>query len=206
MQVLHLDSLKDSDVILHTQKPLSWVWEITVLRVKFSAITNMIGELNYLQLLNKVNGLALDWKTRSLTLNGRVLIVNTLLVSQFVYKFLNLSSPSIATLGAFTHLVKDLLWPNKRPTAAYDKLTLPYTRGGLQLVDLYLKDVSLKAAWIQRLMFAEHLHFWVEKFLPLKHPDIWYCNISRKDILAINNRNQKDVWWDIWVAWSEYIY
>ena len=86
-QVLRLGSLKDSDAQIYTQKPLNWVKEITVLGVKFSTNSCMMIQNNYQAIMQKLRGLCTCWSNRSLTLIGKVLVVNPLLVSQFFYKF-----------------------------------------------------------------------------------------------------------------------
>ena len=111
-QVLRIGSLKDSDAQLITQKPLSWVKEITVLGVKFTATTQEMPELNYEVVLNKLEGAIVNWTNRSLTILGKILVLNTLLASQFVYKFLCLHSPS-QVLSAYRKLATEFLWNSK---------------------------------------------------------------------------------------------
>ena len=151
-QVLRLGSLKDSDAQIYTQKPLNWVKEITVLCVKFSTNSCMMIQNNYQAIMQKLRGLCTCWSNRSLTLIGKVLVVNSLLVSQFFYKFLGLYSLAKNILTEFKGLVKSLIWQGNRCLFQYGKLILPYEHGGLKLVDLDFKDISLKAAWVLRVL------------------------------------------------------
>ena len=63
----------------------------------------------------------------------------------------------------FKGLVKSLIWQGKRCLFQYDKLILPYEHGGLKLVDLDFKDISLKAAWILRVLTSDNLHYWINQ-------------------------------------------
>ena len=79
--------------ILMTQNQLTWMEDLTILGVYFSPDrTKMINE-NYNKLLNKVKAITTVWSSRSLTIIGKILLVNTLLMSQFIYKLLSMYSP-----------------------------------------------------------------------------------------------------------------
>ena len=82
------------------------------------------------------------WSLRCLTVIGKILVVNTLLVSQFVHKLLCLYSPSEEVLNKFHRIITQFIWSKKSSKIKYDKLIQNYENGGLKLVDLKIKDVS----------------------------------------------------------------
>ena len=58
-------------------------------------------------------------------------------------------------LDRLRKLITDYLWDDKQKLVAYNKLKGNYDQGGLKLVDLRLKDLSLKVAWILRLIESD---------------------------------------------------
>ena len=92
-QILRIGSLKDSDAKLITQGTISWSRRIKVLGMVFSADTTMAYEQNVNNLLNKIQKILSSWKHRNLTLIGKVIVINTLIMSQLVYFFCNTLIP-----------------------------------------------------------------------------------------------------------------
>ena len=86
-QIYRIGSLKNMQTELVLQKQVSWTNNpIKVLRVTVSHQTDEALKLNYEILLPKVKAILTTWKARSLSLFGKIMIVNTLIASLFVHK------------------------------------------------------------------------------------------------------------------------
>lgn len=81
---------------------------------------------------------------QKLNINGKSSYVNTLCISLFVYPMSVLEAIPTNAVTQFYKIVKDFLWNGGRPKIALKKLTNSIEFGGLKLVDLSLKDKSLK--------------------------------------------------------------
>ena len=77
-----------SNAKLHTVQPILWVENIKILGVTFVADTENLIKLNTVDLVKKIDMLIQSWQNRSLTPLGKIVIINTLMISTFVYKLL----------------------------------------------------------------------------------------------------------------------
>ena len=80
--VYRVGSLKNSDARLYSQKPISWTSDtIKVLGVDIYHDSAKLCEVNYEQLIRKTQEILNSWANRSLSLCGKIQVVNTLVAS-----------------------------------------------------------------------------------------------------------------------------
>ena len=85
--IYRIGSIRYSQAKLYTQKNFRWESSpINVLGVDISHSEDIVIERNYNQVLSNVRDVLNLWENRDLSLMGKVLVVNSLLASQFVYK------------------------------------------------------------------------------------------------------------------------
>ena len=91
------------------------------------------------------------WKSRALTLYGKILIIKSLGISQLVHSFSNTCIPK-----SILQIVKDklfkFLWNNKKDKIKREGVYQNYDKGGLCMVDIDLTAKSLRLGWISRLL------------------------------------------------------
>ena len=75
------------------------------------------------------------WKSRALTLYGKVLITKSLGISQLVHSFSNCCIPRGILETVKTKLFK-FLWNNKRDKIKREGIYQNYDKGGLRMVDI----------------------------------------------------------------------
>ena len=80
--------------------------------------------LNYKKMLKNIEDLLKSWKSRCLSLKGKVTVINSL----------------------------GVLWDDKPPKIAYKTLIQPVERGGIKLCDVESKIMSVKVSWVKRLV------------------------------------------------------
>ena len=97
------------------------------------------------------------------------------------------------------------LWEGKKSKISYNKLLKNYEEGGLKLVDVRIKNTSLKAQWFVKAMkseasWAKHAN----SVLPIQICDLVKCNMRPGDVKRIKEKFKYgySIWFDIWEAWT----
>ena len=202
-KILRIGSISISDDRLESPWPIKWEWQIKVLGIDFTTDYYKTRKVNFDKLIQKVKALIAIWSLRSFTVLGKILIVNALLVSQFMHKLLCIFSPEEIHLKQFRTLITDFIWDGKTTKIAYNRLIQLYQKGGLKRVDLRLKDLSLKASWVDRIAFSNNdirLQN-LKALLPISSRLIWRCNIDPKQVKQIM---LVGIARNIWVAWATF--
>ena len=148
-QVYCIGSLTQSNVEDYMQSMYAWS-EPPVLSLGIEVITNLnlMSELNLKPLIPRVEAVLKGWRHRHLTLTGRVLVINTLVESMFVYRFSVLSCIDQKIIDELQQRIWEFVWKGKRARIKLDILKCPKYQGGLRLVDLRQKHVALLAQWV----------------------------------------------------------
>ena len=178
--------------------------EINVLGIKVANDNDKVVSDNYEPLLAKVKSVLLQWQNRGLSLLGKVNVVNTLVGSLFVYKMQVLLSPSTSFIRQVEEVVVKFLWNGAWPKIPLKQLQLAKTQGGLNLVNLEWKDISLKSCWPAMLAADSTLSsLSYELLVPELKERIWDCNLNETDVdFWIAN----PFWNNVLKAWSKINY
>ena len=199
-QIMRLGSLKNSDAKLVTQETISWSRRVKILGIYFTPSKKEMIELNYNRLCEKIEQIVTAWSNRDLSLMGKILVVNSLIASQYTYYFMNTYSPTPEIIAKIKRLIKKYLWGVKPVKIAYNTLIQNRYVGGLQMVDPMSKNIALKVKWFKDAVGSQSASVMLaDKFLPLPVVLLMECNIMPKDI--IKNCPQS-IWRDIWVTWA----
>ena len=190
----------DTEAKFYTLKPIMWTDEaVKILGVSFHHNMNMMYKLNFTDKLEKAKAILQVWSARQLTLMGKIVIVNTLLVSQFTYQLASVPTSPENFFKEFKRIILSFIWEERPHRVRYEKLIQSYEQGGLKLVDLDFKEQALKAKW--PIKFQEQDYTFIYGFLPLKDHRIWMCNIEGKHIRQMVK--EAGLARDIWLAWSK---
>ena len=201
-EVMRIGSLKDSKAQFYSDFSLHWSeGPVTILGILVDPDAVKMAKVNYEQLLTKIETVTKIWSKRSLTLLGRILIVNTLIIPTLTYRLQVLKSPTKEILVKYRKTVQEFLWQGKRAKIAYNKLCQSYEQGGLKLIDLELKNYAMKAKWMQVDKLQDSLLSEVlSKIIPLKKEHRQTCNINVKDVKKMSHDS---IFTDILVAWPK---
>ena len=104
---------------------------------------------NWLCKIQKLKNCMHVWKSRKLSLNGKITIIKSMAISIFIYVFSVLIVPQ-NIVKEINKILYNFLW-NKKDRIKRNTLILKKTEGGLKMIDVASKIESLKAAWIVRL-------------------------------------------------------
>ncbi len=108
---------------------------------------------NWQSKLNDFQKTLESWKTRKLSLFGKVQVVNSLAISKLVYNF-SILPVSDERIKEIQKLVTNFIW-NKKDRIKRLTVIGNKNQGGLGLVDIESKILSLKAAWVPRIFNSE---------------------------------------------------
>ena len=201
--IYRIGSLHKSKAILYTSKNVKWENNgINVLGVEISYTE--ILQKNYLPLINKLPAILNAWSKRGLNLLGKVMIVNTLIASLFVYKMSVLPLMSDVMIKEINKQVTWFLWDSKTPKISLATLQLAKKDGGVSLVDFKLRDQALKAEWVKIITTDQMVAQCAYKTLKVEgtlENLIWKANIIEKDI---KTSFKASFWRDVLSAWMRY--
>ena len=200
--VYRIGSLKDSDAKLYTQKPIQWTNEpVNILGVWIDHNEQYMVELNYKHLLEKTEEILNRWSNRTLSLVGKIQVINSLVASLYVYRMSVLPTPPPQTLLQINNMYEKFLWKGK-PKISLSLLQMPKQQGGLNLVDMLMKDRSLKIPWIKYLYEDEKMaNLAYENINPCMKNYIWELNLKEKDVQDLGCVNT--FWTSVLEAWAD---
>ena len=113
--------------------------------------------------ISNIQGVLNLWRMRNLTLEGRIVVFQTLAISKIVFLSLLTKIPHQVVKELET-IQKSFLWKDSTPKIRHETTCKDYKDGGLKNVDISYKIVSLQCSWIRRL-YDNNFHEW--KLIPL---------------------------------------
>ena len=131
------------------------------------------------------------------------MIVNTLAISQMVYKLFALPTPEKYEFDRLKKLTKKFIWDNNRAKIAYNTMIQPIANGGLKLADLETQNDAIKCTWVTKSNTSTA--DWVrlaQEFLPMDLAEMWLCNLDPKDAKKLVKNSL--IWQSIMVSWAKY--
>ena len=146
------------------------------------------NELNFNLKIRKLQTNLDMWRSRDLTLFGKVLIIQSLGLSQLIYTASILNVPEEVARPVKTKLFR-FLWKNKRDKIKRTGLYQDLERGGIRLIDIDTMFKALKLAWIPRLLIPGNQSwktvpdYYVRKFGGLNF--LLRCNYDAKYIKSV---------------------
>ena len=197
--VYRIGSLSKSNAQLYTSQNLKWTNDHMYMLGVYLSCDGEYVSRNYEEILKKIDTVTTNWYNKTSTLMGKVLIVNSLIGSLFVYKMSVMITLSDAQIKAIEKKITAFLWNGRRARISLVTLQKDKTQGGLRLVDLRAKQNTVMIKWI----------FSIEKDPFLKNSMynaidqdlqevIWEANLERKHVYPLLGFNQ---WTQILYAW-----
>ena len=207
-EILRIGSIRHSNCRLYTKEIVSWTNDpIAVLGIKISA-TDDCEKLNIHPLMSKMDNIIKVWSWRRLTLFGKVTIINTLLISQLVYRLTVLPRPSDATMKKIDKTLFDYMWNNKPHKIAKKVISNFPHLGGIKMPNIYLKDDALKCSWVVRILrnppytVCPSLDYYC--YIAVK--ELLQCNLASSDVSYCWRKKPSQLWIDMLKAWCKFNY
>ena len=204
-ELYRIGPLHGSDVQLYTKNAVKWTNQpINILGVDIDYGTDVIRR-NYSSIIRRTHDTLSMWKNRSLSLLGKINIINTLVASLYVYKLTVLPNLPKDLIKSFDNAISDFLWNGRKAKISLRVLQNSRENGGLNLVNISRRQSALKVSWIKTIRTDHKLANLAYYFLiPELGEHIWTCNLAEEDVDLFVSKNKNVFWFDVLCAWSGY--
>lgn len=201
--VYRIGSLKNSNAKLYTTKELNWTNEpVRVLGVMVGCDQKGCTQINFEQIMSKVQNTCKLWENQNLSLMGKVLVVNTLIGSLFVHKLSTIRKLSKQQIDTVNRIINEFIWgKGKRAKMKISMLQNAKEFGGLKLLDIARKDIAFKAQWVANYKRFSKIRSLADYFLPFIGENFWSCNIHPTDVETLFQT--ESFWKDVASAWAQ---
>ena len=201
-----MGSLGSAKASIYVNKQIKWVQSgISILGVDINEDESAILNDNYQKIIDKLDSLFAMWRKRSLSLEGKVNMLNSLVGSLFVYKMSVLPCLTRSLTERIEAKIVNFLWNGARPKIPLDVLKLAKKDRGLNLFSLSWKDTALKVSWVETIttdvQIASLAYLSLNQHLK-EH--LWCCNLSEKDVPVVLAKSaviENPFWRDVLKSW-----
>ena len=142
------------------------------------------------------------WKRHNLTPIGKITVVKTLAISKLNHLFIALPTPDRNILKKLESLIFGFIWNGKPDKINRKKITLSYSMGGLNMVEISKFISALKVTWVHR-MYLNNDAPWVNlASYHIKTVSLLFklgANYSYKVSRSTTNK----FWSDVLLAWAD---
>ena len=140
-------------------------------------------EENFLPKIKLMKNLLGIWSRRNLSLKGKIVIINALIVSLFVYPA-TIMETSEELLEQINTALFEFLWNWKKPKIAKSVIQGQLDKGGLKMPNIFMKVKAWKLSWLKRA--AQHKDFkWVEVLNTILG-NINFCHLTNCNFIKGN--------------------
>ena len=144
-EIMRIGAMTGSNASFYSRLPLVWSdGPVKVLGIHFYPSTEQTVLNNYVNKTNNIENILKVWATRSLSLIGKIQIVNTLVISQLIYCMQCLPTLPDEITQKLNQKIRQFIWSGRKPKMSLARLSKSYANAGLQLIDIKLKDMAIK--------------------------------------------------------------
>ena len=148
--------------------------------------------LNWEDKINKITKILAFWKSRYLTIHGKISVISSLLMSKLWYTLMVVDIPD-----RYCQIIRkkclEFLWNNKPPLVSYNMIINKTYKGGLNFPDIYQKMFAFRLKFLARLLDEEYLSLWKSTCLYFFSKiesmnlgiEILFCDIPDKNLQGI---------------------
>lgn len=143
--------MKGTSFKIDCKVPVVWTdGPVDILGVVIPENLEYLCSVNYDNKLKKMDKILQLWKGKSITLYGKISIINSLIIPQFIYLCMSLTVPSQIFFKEYERRIFDFIWDGKPEKIKRKVLYYEYKYGGFKLLNLEALCLSLKASFVQR--------------------------------------------------------
>ena len=142
---IHID-LPGTDIKLINRKLIRY------LGIDFCIDLKNLPDFNFDRVFDKLKRQMISWSKRNISVFGRVILVKSLLVSQFNHLFMSIPNPSELLLKSINVSFYKFIWKGKPDKISRKQIVCNYENGGLKMIDVGHFSRALKLSWIRRII------------------------------------------------------
>jgi exonuclease III len=151
-QAKYIGSLKDSDYFPHG---LSWIkTPIETLGIIITDDVDKCFKYNFQQKIHNLKSTLNIWKQRSLSIKGKITVINNLALASLIYTASVVDTPKKA-ITEINNILQNFIWDGKTSKIAQQTLIQEIAKGGLKLCHFETKIKALKLSWVKRLYIGK---------------------------------------------------
>ena len=146
--------------------PIIWTNKVKVLGIVFSYDEKLATSLNFDDKIISLKQTLALWKSRDLTVIGKIVIVKTFGLSKFLYVSSMIFTP-LTIQRQINSIIHQFIWngPDKIKRSV---IRSNYDEGGLKMMDIYSRIKAQHIMWVKR-FFDENRAGWKHfKSIPVK--------------------------------------
>ena len=196
-----IGSIANINAQCYTKYALSWTNEpIRTLGVDLHPFGDM--EKNLEGIINKIKTISEMWYHRHLTLYGKIVLINTLMSSLFIYKLQNLSEISECTYREYKDVVERFLWNGMKPKINIETLYCKNSCGVLNLTNIKLRHCALLCKWMVECINNDAVANLANNALQSKVSIqvLYHANIAWPDCMKLC-KSKKGFWFEVLRIW-----
>ena len=178
---------------------------IKVLGIYLGVETKEATETTWTGVINKIKTVCGRWKARKLRLKGKVTVVNSLLLSGYVYVLSVLEMP-IWVKNDLNKIVCDFIWEGKGVKIAHGTLVGKRCEGGLNLLDIETKKTALRIKTVKKYIVGGYKYGWKD-FMEKYMNDVggigqyvWYMGLKQSMTITI-----PEFYREVFEAWRKFL-
>ena len=202
-KIIWIGRKKFSKEKLNVNVNLNWgITNFTLLGLIFDVNLEKMISNNYVDAINKIEKLLLNWSRRDMTPLGKVTIVKTFVLSKLNHLFSSLPAQQPSIFKKLDDIIYRFIWNNKPDKIKRTQLCQDYLQGGLKMLKIDIYVTALKSVWIKRLLNSTNSP-WVKLFSSL------YCGIDTFAVLGpkfcrvLKSKNSNPFWKEVLDSWMQ---
>ena len=151
--VYRIGSIQNTDAKFYSKNKVKWTNEpVNMLGYWIAYSERQMNELNYDPIMSKANSILSLWHHRGLSLFGKILVINSLVISLYNYVMYPSKEFPHSIVTETKKLFTQFIWSGKSPKIDWATLTAPKQQGGAGLVNIYKKFLAFKLSWVSKVL------------------------------------------------------
>ena len=171
------------------------------LGIWYSYNRNEMLELNLDNRLKNMSTIINIWKSRCLSLKGKITIIKTLILPQINFLFSMIYIPD-QILQKIDKLLFDYIWNSKPAKIKRSTIIAPIREGGMGMIDVFTIHHASKISWIKRLYSPDQAK-WKNIMLQSMKTNLYMLNKKYNYRIDINI---SEFYHQVLTAWKELSY
>ena len=205
--VYRIGSLRNSKALFYTASKLHWEENrISVLGIEVSNNDQKDLINNYSHITEKAKAVLRSWRRRTLSLIGKISVINTLVIPLFIHSMMVLPPIPEKVVTEIEAEFETFIWNGHKPKIPITALKQKRCNGGLNLTDLRIKDEALKCSWVRIIFDDQQVAKYAEYFIKSGVGyHLWSCNLHWNDILIFGDQRKiGGFWYSVLKSWCKF--
>ena len=178
-----------------------WVKKLKVLGVYFANDETRVHQENFENKLNQIEAIMSNWKRRSLTVKGKVIVVKSLLLPKLTHLFTALPAPPKKYIDKLKQKMFNFLWGGKVDRLRRSSMVKKYSEGGQAMIDIESYIAALKITWVRRHLMSDHV--WTLLFDSVIAKGVFLWNRNAKSLINFAMTTRNSFWKETVLAFAK---